>query len=129
MLAIGRHQMDDATITAVVGHSISGAAIVGSLTGWFPPVAAVAAFIWYTIQIYESRTFQHWFRNYLMKKRARKLAKLRAKEKIVLARIEAIEKLRAASVEAKEIVATAKSDAAKLVVEGETDLKSKLPPI
>lgn len=122
--------MDDySTLTAWIGHSLSSAAIVGTLVGWFPVVAALAAFIWYIIQIYESRTFQHWYANMQMKRRARKLARLQAKERIVLAKIEAIEKVRVASVEARELVATAKVDAAKIVVTGEIDLNKNTPPI
>lgn len=122
--------MDDySALTAWVGHSLSGTAILGSLVGLFPPIAAAAAFIWYLIQVYESRTFQHWFRNRQMKYRAKKLAKLRAQEKIVLAKIEAIEKVRLANVEARELVETAKVDAAKLVLKEQTDTKENMPPI
>jgi len=122
--------MDDySALTAWVGHSLSGTAILGSLVGLFPPVAAAAAFVWYVIQVYESRTFQHWFRNRQMVHRAKKLARLRAKEKIVLAKIEAIEKVRIANREARDLVETAKSDAAKLLTKEAADTKENLPPI
>ena len=116
-------------LTAWTGHVLSGAAIAGTLIGLFPPVAAFAAFVWYTIQIYESRTFQHWYRNLQLKNRARHLSKLRAQEKIVLAKIDAIEKVRVAYAEARETLATARVDAAKLAVQDEAELKKTLPPI
>jgi hypothetical protein len=124
-----RAQAMEPTITQLTGHSISLAAIFGTLFGWFPPVAAAAAFIWYSIQIYESKTFQHWHRNRMMMRRARKLAKLRAREKMVIAEIEAIEKVRSARVEAREIVATAQAEGAKAVVHDAAVAASKLPPI
>ena len=41
-----------------VGDVISVGAILGSLAGWLPPLAALAAIIWYSIEIYESATVQ-----------------------------------------------------------------------
>ena len=41
---------------------ISAGAIVGSLVGYLPPLAAALAIIWYCIQIYESKTFQGWLK-------------------------------------------------------------------
>src|ERR1700687_3394194 len=100
---------------APVGHTTSIAAFIAAILNWLPPVlasiGAIFGIVWYTIVIYESRTFQHWKRNRQMKKRAKKLAKLRAKERIVLAEIDAIEKVRSARVEAREIVEHAKVDA------------------
>jgi hypothetical protein len=125
----GRPMDDYSALTAWVGHSLSTTAILGSLAGLFPPIAAVAAVIWYTIQVYESRTFQHWYRNRQMVHRARKLAKLRAKEKIVLAKIEAIEKVRASRVEARELVESARADAAKILTQEQTTTTEHLPPI
>jgi hypothetical protein len=121
--------MEDVSVIGWIGHSLSSAAILGTIFGFFPYFAALLAAVWYLIQIYESRTFQHWFRNRLMKHRAKRLAQLRAKEKIVVARIVALEKVRSASVEAREIIAVAKSDAAKIAVKTETDVKAILPPI
>lgn len=66
--------MDDYNITAWIGHSLSGAAILGTLAGWFPPIAAVVAFIWYSIQIWESDTVQ----KYRSRRRARKIARYKA---------------------------------------------------
>lgn len=67
--------MDDINVTAWVGHSLSTTAIVGTLAGVFPPIAAVAAFIWYSLQIYESQTVKKFF----ARRRAHKIAKYKAK--------------------------------------------------
>ena len=82
--------------------------VIGAIGGFF-------AGVFYVVQLYESRTFQHWKNNFLAKYRAKKLAKLKAREKIVLAQIKALEKIRHARVEAREIVAEATADAAKLL--------------
>ena len=52
--------------------------------GWFPPVAALVAFVWYALQIYESKTVQEWAHN----RRTRKIAELRVR----MAALEALEK-------------------------------------
>lgn len=49
--------------------------IVTSFLGWLPPTAATVALIWYFIQIYESHTMQRW----LLNRRTRKLARLKAR--------------------------------------------------
>jgi hypothetical protein len=66
--------MEDFNWIGWIGHSLSGTAILGSLIGFFPPIAAVAAFVWYTIQIWESQTM----RNYFARRRARRIARYRA---------------------------------------------------
>ncbi|MGH7175146.1 MAG: hypothetical protein ACREGR_02180 [Minisyncoccia bacterium] len=78
--------------------------ITGSIGGFIGMIAA-------TIQLYESRTFQHWKNNWLMKHRAHKLARLQKKAKITSAKIEALEKIRHARMEARVIVAQATEDA------------------
>lgn len=55
-----------------VGNSVSLAAIIATIVGWLPPLAALAAIIWYAIQIHESKTIQKW----LVARRARKIAVL-----------------------------------------------------
>lgn len=47
-------------VTAVVGNAISAAAILASFQGWLPPLAALAALIWYVVQVWESDTVQGW---------------------------------------------------------------------
>ena len=44
----------------LIGHIASPLAILASLAGILPPLAAAIAFIWYIIQIGESDTFRKW---------------------------------------------------------------------
>lgn len=57
------------------GNTASMLAIVGSIAGALPAIAAVIAVIWYIIQITESDTFRNWLHN----RRARRASRLRAK--------------------------------------------------
>jgi hypothetical protein len=66
-----------------IGHAFSSVTLVGAIVGWFPGVAAAVALLWYSIQIYESNTFQRW----LTTRRLQKIAQL----KIEMARLEALE--------------------------------------
>lgn len=54
--------------------------MISSLVGLIPPIAGVIALIWYSIQIYESNTFQNWMQRRLKAKLARFQAKARAIE-------------------------------------------------
>ena len=113
--------------TTVVGDVISAGAIVGTFLGYFPIIAAFAGFVWYSIQIWESRTIQHWWRNRVEIKRAKKLVRLRAKEKVLVAKIEALAQVRAARVEARDKVEQAKVEAARLQVHEEADIAARPP--
>jgi hypothetical protein len=42
----------------VVGHTLAGVAVVTTLVGALPKVAAAFTILWYGIAIYESKTFQ-----------------------------------------------------------------------
>lgn len=66
---------DPHSIQAWFGNTISGAAILATLAGWLPTVAAIVALIWYLIQIYESATVQRWLAN----RKHRRLAHLKAR--------------------------------------------------
>jgi len=94
---------------------IAAGAIAGTFVGWIPILlgtfATVLSIVWFAIQIYESRTFIYWKNNQLMKRKAKKIARLKAKEKILAAQILAIETVRSAKVEAREKVAQAKTEA------------------
>ena len=98
--------------SSIIGDALSALAIVGAVFGYLPYAAAVAGLVWYLIQIKESHTFASWWNNRKMLKRAKKISKLRAREKIILAELEALESVRAAKHAAVE--------AAKLVVQEET---------
>ena len=60
---------------APIIHGTSVLAILGALAGWVPPVAALLAALWYSIEIYESKTFQR----ILADRRTRRVIKLRAR--------------------------------------------------
>lgn len=111
----------DAAPTAfinTVGHTLLPLGAVATLVGLLPTVLGVLVTslgaIFYSIQIYESSTFRHWRMNHIMRKKARKLARLRAKERIVVAKIEALQTLKDARIEATSIMSTAKAEAAKV---------------
>ena len=79
-------------ISSWVGHIISTAAIIGSLAGLVPAIAALAAFFWYVIQVYESKPVQKWIHT----RRLRKIAHYRE----ILRRLERSVRLEAAADEA-----------------------------
>jgi hypothetical protein len=121
--------MEEFDISNTLGHLVAGSAVLTTVAGILPPAVALVALVWYVIQIYESRTFQHWFRNRQMKSQAKRLARLRAREKVTLAKIEALETVRAAKAEAREKVKVAGAEAEKLVVKEAVETAAKLPPV
>lgn len=60
-------------ITFIV-DSISAGAIVGTIMGYLPAIAALAAVIWYVIQIYESKTIQKMLRLKRLRSRVKRTA-------------------------------------------------------
>jgi hypothetical protein len=52
---------------------VAAGGVVGSFLSLLPPIAAVLSIVWFSIQIYESKTFQGWLRA----RRARRIARLR----------------------------------------------------
>lgn len=66
------YPMDQHVQTIVrAGDAISAMAVITTLAGFMPPIAAVFAMGWYAVQIFESRTFQGWLAR-RKKKTARK---------------------------------------------------------
>lgn len=53
-------------------HVVSLGALVGTVAGWFPWLAAFVAFVWYVLQIYESHTVQKWLARRAVRKREKK---------------------------------------------------------
>lgn len=105
------------------------ATTVGSLFGWFPVIAAAVAACFYLIQIWESHTIQHWYRNRRMVIQAKRVAKLKARAKVLAARLEAEEKLRDATREARDTVARVAAESEKEIAEvAVTVEKSKSNP-
>lgn len=56
-------------------HVVAGGAIVTTLAGFLPPLAALFGVIWYAIKIRESQTVCAW----LAKRRDRRIIKMQAK--------------------------------------------------
>jgi len=52
--------MDWDHLNTWLGNLFSAGAIVGTLLGWLPVLAALIGAVWYCVQIYESKTFQSW---------------------------------------------------------------------
>lgn len=109
------------------GHILSLFAIVGSFAGLFPAIAALAAVIWYVINIYESRTVQTW----VQRRHERRIVALSAK----LASLQLRTAARAAGMElkgaAEAAAQTLRSDAKSVIKDAGTllpQVKSTLPP-
>lgn len=117
------------TPAAITGDIIGAGAIIAAILGYITPIAAVVALVWYLIQIWESRTIQHWRENRRMVRKAKKIARLKAKEKVIVAQLDALERLRQARVDARDKVETAKVEAAKLAIREETEAASKDDPV
>lgn len=107
---------------------ISAGTIIATIIGYLPIIAAAVALIWYCIQIWESRTVQHWWTNRQMIKKAKRIARLKAKEKVIAAQLEALESIRQAKADARDKVAIATVEAAKLQLKEETEVEERLPP-
>lgn len=60
--------MNDSWIVSWIGNSVSLGMIISTIVGWLPAIAALIGVIWYTVQIYESKTVQRWIDNKLRKK-------------------------------------------------------------
>lgn len=52
-----------------VADTISAGAVVGSFFHVVPAIAALAATLWYTMQVWESHTVQKWVRLWARKRR------------------------------------------------------------
>ena len=114
------------------GVSLFGISIAG-IVGYFPIIvtciAGALAAIMYSITIWESKTVQHWIANRRMIWKARKVARLKAKQKVLVAQLEAVEKVRVARHEARDIVEAAKNEAAVEATVEEAEAATKLPPL
>jgi hypothetical protein len=106
-----------------VGYTLDAAgllAILGALLGWISPIAALIAILWYSIQIWESRTVQTW----VQKRHERRLVRLAAK----LAALQLRTAASAASMElkgaAQAAAQTLRQDAKKAVSDAEQAPKS-----
>jgi hypothetical protein len=59
----------------LAGHTVSISLIVGTLAGWFGPIAGLAALIWYLLQIWSDPVVKGWRQRH----RENRLLKLRRK--------------------------------------------------
>lgn len=95
-----------------VGDVFAGGAILTSLLGYLPAIAAVIGVIWYLIQIWESKTVQDWYARRAAARKIAKIASLKAQQKILTAELAALEVVRQAQASAVERVEQAKAQAA-----------------
>lgn len=111
-------------IAPIISHTAAGGGLVFALLGWLPPilglVGAAAATTYYFICIWESRTVQHYVGNWRMRRKAKRIARLKARERILTAELEALEVVREAGIVAKERVGAAAHEAAQLLVQEQT---------
>ena len=122
-----RHDFDPAQIW---GHMASIGAILGTLFGYLPYIAAVVAVIWYLLQIWESQTVQKWWHpNMTPLERERKLALLVAAAKVLNAEIVAQTLTAEAGVTADELRVTAAEVAKTLKNTAENLTAPQLQPI
>jgi hypothetical protein len=66
--------IDHLSLSQWVAHIVSGIATLGVLAGLWPFIFALPPFIYYCMQIYESKPFQRW----MHRRKSRKIAKLEA---------------------------------------------------
>jgi hypothetical protein len=109
-----------------VGNVVSLAAIAGTLAGWLPLFAALVAIVWYSIQIWESHTVREYLSHRQKIRKTKRVAKLRAREKIILAQLDALETVRVAKATAKEVVAVAAAEAARQATADSIEAETKI---
>lgn len=102
------------------GHILSVLTIIGTFLGFVPIVAALAALIWYSIQIFESDTCQKFLDKWRMRRKLRRLSKLTAEHKMLGAEIEALTVVQAARVVAADKLATATHEARRQLANDHT---------
>ena len=61
-------KFDDFNPISWFSNGAAVAALFSTLLGWLPPVVAGVALVWYTINIYESKTIQNYLRRRLRNK-------------------------------------------------------------
>ncbi len=65
--------MQSQRVLTYTADAISASAILGTLAGLLPPLAAIAGLLWYIIQIYESKTVQRYVRARRLKQRRERI--------------------------------------------------------
>lgn len=104
------------------GGTLAGAMIgtfLAHVWGYLPGTVAVIggcfAIVWYLIMIYESKTFNNWRTDRAQRIKERRIARLKAKERVIVAELEALELKRSAAVTAAAVLETAERAAADKV--------------
>lgn len=115
----------DVRFVSITADIVGAGTIIAAFIGYLPAIAAAVALCWYLIQIWESRTIQHWVQNRAMVRKAKKIARLKAREKVISAQLAALETIRQAKVAARDSVEIAKVEAAKLQLSEETKAEEK----
>ncbi len=110
-------------------HLVSIGAMIAAFVGWLPALLALIPAFYYVILIWESSTVQHYLRNRRMRRKAKRVAKLRAQAKVVQAQLDAEDIVRSARTEAREKVAHAAVEAKKQVHDETLAAEEKMPPI
>lgn len=59
--------------------AVAVGSILGTMAGWLPAIAAAISAVYFGLQIYESRTFTRWNEGRKARKKARQVARLKAK--------------------------------------------------
>ena len=105
----------------VAADLAAGTAVFASIMQWLTPaltlISLTLGIAWFILQIWESKTTQGWVMRWRAKHNASRLAKLRAKEKILAARIMAVAKVLGAEADAAALLQHAKIQAATDVKE------------
>lgn len=121
------------TFMPIVGHTAAGTGLLAIILGWLPPIigllGGLAATTYYVICVWESRTVQHYVGNWRMKRKAKRIARLKAREKILTAELEALEVVREAKTVAAEKVAFAAHEATKQLIHEATEAEAHPRPV
>ena len=103
--------MQDLHIGPWLTSTFSWAVIGSTVLGFLPPIAVTIAIILGCLQIYENRTFQHWYNNHRQRRAAKNLAIYKAKVLKEQAIVDAVEALKAGRDNARDIINTAETKA------------------
>jgi dipeptide/tripeptide permease len=104
--------------TTLVGTYLGHA--VGYLPGFVAVVGGMLAIVWYSVMLWESKTVQDWHAKSSARRKMKKIANLKAQEKIITAQLAALEVRRVAREDAADKVQAATADAALVITRGET---------
>lgn len=96
-------------------NAASAAAVVASIAGVIPPLAALFAAVWYLVQIVESRTVQKYLEARRVRLSSARLAKLKAMQKVIEAELDAVSVKQHHEAIAEVKIESAKKEAIALV--------------